>query len=58
VWHSLGLLPTPPAEDRTGAGLPLIKSGDNDWTTDFVRNNKAERKSIWQHFPSLVDDEP
>ncbi|MHC9296869.1 acyl-CoA thioesterase domain-containing protein [Mycobacterium sp. LTG2003] len=59
LWHSHDLPPTPPPPgDSDGIGPPLIKSGDDDWTTDFVRNNNAKRKSIWQYFPSLVDDEP
>jgi hypothetical protein len=56
VWNSTELPLTPPEKPIDGS--PLVKSGDNEWTTDFSSNNDAERKSIWQRFPPLVDDEP
>lgn len=56
VWTSADLPLAPPTKPFHGS--PLVKSGDNEWTTDFSRTNDAERKSIWQRFPPLVDDEP
>ena len=58
VWHRADPIPTPPSDDRPEAGPPMITSGDSDWTTDFSAHNNAERKTIWQLFPTLVDDEP
>jgi len=58
VWRSADPVPTPPFGDRTEAGPPMITSGGNNWTTDFSAHNNAARKTIWQLFPALVDDEP
>ncbi|MGV0744588.1 acyl-CoA thioesterase domain-containing protein [Mycolicibacterium sp. XJ870] len=57
LWHSADRPPTPPAKNAE-PGPPLIKSGHDDWTTDFAAGNNAERKAIWQNFPPIVDDEP
>ena len=58
VWHHADSVPTPPSDDHAEVGPPMITSGGNDWTADFSAHNNAERKAIWQRFPTLVDDEP
>jgi hypothetical protein len=56
LWHSSDAIPaTPDTGDEIGP--PLLKSGDGPWSGDFSKHQNADRKSVWQMFPPLVDGE-
>ncbi|MGW4096586.1 acyl-CoA thioesterase domain-containing protein [Mycobacterium sp. NPDC004974] len=57
LWHAEDPLPAPPHDGRPDHGPPLIHS-DGQWSADFTAHNNADRKTIWQNFPPLLDDEP
>ncbi|MEV0080132.1 acyl-CoA thioesterase domain-containing protein [Nocardia neocaledoniensis] len=59
VWEPTLSLPVPERvlDDPEGAP-PLLKCGDEDWTTDFSAVQNAGRKVAWHNLPPLVAGEP
>lgn len=57
TWHSLDPLPTCPEFEGAEARATVVSTGGRKWTTDLGSANNSERKSIWQVFDGLVDDE-
>ena len=58
VWSPSLDLPLPPVGCVSPEGSrPLFKSGDADWTSDFVVTQNAERKASWHSMPPLVTGE-
>lgn len=59
TWHAdPGALLDPP--DRVavaGGNVPLFRSGDHPWSTDYRTNQNSLRKSIWQDQATLVAGE-
>ncbi|WP_019926228.1 thioesterase family protein [Nocardia sp. BMG111209] len=56
IWSSPQTLPDPP--DPTDRNMRLwVQTGADDWTMDFGACQNAERKTIWQHQPPLVEGE-
>ncbi|WP_040792552.1 acyl-CoA thioesterase domain-containing protein [Nocardia paucivorans] len=59
VWQPASDLPVPPRGCVSPNGSPpLFKSGDREWSRDFVTNQNADRKISWHSLPPLVTGEP
>ncbi|MGV9860636.1 acyl-CoA thioesterase domain-containing protein [Gordonia sp. NPDC003425] len=59
TWHAPvdALLTAPDRTAVAGGNIPLFRSGDHDWTTDYLSNQNARRKSVWQDQAPLVEGE-
>ncbi|NDZ97381.1 thioesterase family protein [Streptomyces sp. SID6673] len=59
TWHApVDELLTPPERTaRDGGDVPLFRSGDQDWSTDYLGNQNALRKSVWQDQGHLIEGE-
>lgn len=59
TWHApVDALLTPPDRvARDGGNVPLFRSGEQGWSTDYLSNQNALRKTIWQDQAQLVENE-
>jgi hypothetical protein len=58
VWRSPESDPVRPPDDHDVPAPIRIRSADAPWQTGFANNDHDQRKTIWVHYPSVVDDEP